>query len=110
MKQQIKFQGHTVDLDLDTEFIFDGEKTYVKVPVEAFFKDKDKNNKHLKGYMFDSLVYRYKYVREKLAELEFRDNAKTGSDFQPLSFYRDRANRDIMRFIQILDEAIGEHD
>jgi hypothetical protein len=23
---------------------------------------------------------------------------------------RDRHNRDLMRFIQILDEAIGEHD
>lgn len=75
--------------------------------VFEYCKNKDK---HLKGYMYDSLVYRYKYIREKLAELEYKEQSIIGDDYKPLPFYRDLAERDIMRFIQILNEAIGEHD
>lgn len=76
-----------------------------------YFNNKDENKKHLKGYMYDSLIYRYKYVREKLAELEYREQGTVGNDdYKSLPLYRDLAERDIMRFIQILDEAIGEHD
>jgi hypothetical protein len=75
-----------------------------------YYNDRDEHEKHLKGYMYDSLVYRYKYVREKLAELEYREQGTVGNDYKSLPFYRDSAERDIMRFIQILDEAIGEHD
>ena len=75
-----------------------------------YFNNKDEHKKHLKGYIFDSLVYRYKIVREKLADLEYEQDGKLGNDYVPLYMYRDRAKRDIMRFIEILDEAIGEHD
>jgi len=75
-----------------------------------YYNDKDEHEKHLKGYMYDSLVYRYKYVREKLAELEYKEQSTIGNNRKSLSFYRDLAERDVMRFIQILDEAIGEHD
>lgn len=78
--------------------------------VFEYCENKDKQKKHLKGYIYDSLVYRYKYAREKLAELEYKEQGIIGDDYKPLQFYRDLAERDIMRFIQILDEAIGEHD
>lgn len=74
--------------------------------VFEYCENKDKYKKHLKGYMYDSLIYRYKYARTQLAELEY----KFGDDDKTLQFYRDLAERDIMRFIQILNEAIGEHD
>ena len=93
----------------------DGTKAYCdNIPLSCLVESEEKEEKeldsHTKGYIFDSLVYRYKYAREKLAELEFKELPKIGEDFKPLRFYRDSANRDIMRFIQILNEAIGEHD
>ena len=65
----------------------------------------EKSDKHIKGYMYDSLVYRYMMAREKMAEYEWlldKSREKT--------FYQSSARRDIMRFCEILDEAIGEHD
>lgn len=72
----------------------------------------EKNDKHLKGYMFDSLVYRYKDAQSKaftheVAMLKSENNL---SQFEAEMRIRDRHNRNLMRFIQILDEAIGEHD
>ena len=67
---------------------------------------------HIKGYMFDSLIYRFKdyQARAFRAEvLEYKHNHNT-SDIDAMIVVRDRHNRDLMRFIQILDEAIGEHD
>ena len=69
-------------------------------------------DKHLKGYMYDSLVYRYQFARYKYMEQETQDLMMSrGLD-------KDRARevawtryeRDCSRFIQILNEAIGEHD
>lgn len=68
----------------------------------------EKSDKHIKGYMYDSLVYRYMRAREKMALYEWQLNKK--NEDKPLSFYQSWANRDITRFCQILDEAIGEHD
>ena len=63
------------------------------------------SDKHTKGYMYDSLVFRYIRAREKMADYEWLlDKTKEKS------FYQSRAQRDIVRFCQILDEAIGEHD
>lgn len=70
--------------------------------IEVF---KNEHEKHLKGYMFDSLVYRYQLARYTQADYEAR--AKGEEDMQRS---RDLAVRDIMRFIQILNEAIGPHD
>lgn len=61
------------------------------------------NDKHLKGYMFDSLVYRYQLARQELAEYIAYYDDKRSLRQETLN-----ANRDIMRFIQILDELIGE--
>lgn len=73
---------------------------YVKEKAESNY-----NKKKLKGYQYDSLVYRYIRAREKQAEYEYiygKTSDRTTCD--------ERANRDIMRFCQILDEAIGEHE
>ena len=59
---------------------------------------------HLKGYIFDSLVFRYITARDAQAELEVR---KDGSYYETA---KSRAGKDKLRFIQILNEAIGEHD
>ncbi len=66
--------------------------------------EKSNDNVHLKGYIYDSLMYRYMMAREKQMEYEIRYeylNPKTA---------RDKANRDTWRFAQILNEVIGEHD
>ena len=69
------------------------------------------DDRHLKGYMFDSLVFRFKEyqakalqgdINELLAKGYTRDEAHRKAQY--------RHERDMMQFIQILDEAIGEHD
>ena len=63
------------------------------------------NKKKLKGYQYDSLVYRYIRAREAMAELEWQREHK----FEKSQYY-DVAKRDILRFCEILDETIGEHE
>lgn len=63
------------------------------------------DEKKLKGYQYDSLVYRYIRAREAMAELEWSRSHKLEK-----SQYYDMANRDIMRFCEILNETIGEHE
>ena len=67
---------------------------------------------HIKGYMFDSLIYRFKdyqarAFRAEVLEYKYNHNMP---ETEAMRVVRDRHNRDLMRFIQILDEAIGEHD
>ena len=54
---------------------------------------------------YDSLVYRYIRAREAMAELEWQREHK----FEKSQYY-DVAKRDILRFCEILDETIGEHE
>lgn len=69
------------------------------------------DEKKLKGYQFDSLVYRYIRAREQMAEYEYlRDKQSNVSNHTEWTVYQQRANRDIMRFVQILNEVIGEHE
>ena len=63
------------------------------------------DEKKLKGYQYDSLVYRYIRAREAMAELEWSRDHKLEK-----SKYYDMAKRDILRFCEILDETIGEHE
>ena len=65
------------------------------------------NEKKLKGYQYDSLVYRYIRAREQMAEYEYVKDSRKEHD---KAYYRLQANRDIMRFCEILDEVIGEHE
>jgi hypothetical protein len=65
------------------------------------------DEKKLKGYQYDSLVYRYIRAREQMAEYAFYKNSTKNHDKQ---YYYEQAKRDILRFCQILDEVIGEHE
>lgn len=70
------------------------------------------NEKHMKGFMFDSLVYRFKDYQSKAFPLEVMDmkHSRNLSEVEARERVKYRHERDLMRFIQILDEAIGEHD
>ena len=65
------------------------------------------DEKKLKGYQYDSLIYRYIRAREQMAEYEFYKDSTKSYDKE---YYYKQAKRDILRFCQILDEAIGEHE
>lgn len=67
---------------------------------------------HTKGFMFDSLVYRFKdyQARAFRAEVLQMKHDKNMTELEASQRVKDRHDRDLMRFIQILDEAIGEHD
>lgn len=69
--------------------------------------DRDELNemiKTLRGYGYDSLCLRYNAARDAQAEYEIyrmhKDNERAW----------DQAKRDKLRFYQILDELIGEHN
>ena len=70
------------------------------------------SEKHVKGYMFDSLVYRFKDYQSRAFSHEVIQikHQRNLSQLEAEEKIKDRHNRDLMRFIQILDEAIGEHD
>lgn len=77
---------------------------------DTIFKIKtEEDEKKLKGYQYDSLALRYIIARKQMAEYESL-KFKGGYSSKENNFYDKQANRDIMRFCQILDEAIGEHD
>lgn len=67
---------------------------------------------HTKGYMYDSLIYRFKDYQARAFQAEVVDfkYKRNCSEIEARERVRDSHNRDLMRFIQILDEAIGEHD
>ena len=69
-----------------------------------YYNNKDEHEKHLKGYIYDSLVYRYQLALYKAILYDNRDKHICSEDFK--RFY----DRDLMRFIEILNEAMGEHD
>ena len=83
----------------------------VTIGNKTFTIKTEQDEKKLKGYQYDSLVYRYIRAREQMAEYEYlRDRQSNVSNHTEWTVYRQRANRDIMRFVQILDEVIGEHE
>ena len=65
-----------------------------------------------KGYMFDSLVYRFKDYQSKAFQAEVNDYKYKHNtvEMDARKIINDRHTRDLIRFIEILDEAIGEHD
>lgn len=60
--------------------------------------------KKIKGYGYDSLCLRYSIARDAQAEYEIHYKHK-----DPESAYK-MAKRDKMRFYEILEDLIGEHD
>ena len=67
---------------------------------------------HTKGFAYDSLIYRFKEYQFKAFQAEVIDYKYkyNASELDARIRVRDRHDRDLMRFIQILDEAIGEHN
>ena len=77
-----------------------------------YYQDRNEHKKHLKGYIYDSLVYRYQLalykaslkdaedimLREGISKKEAEEKARRGYD------------RNLIRFCEILEEAIGDHD
>lgn len=76
-------------------------------------KDENKNNNiHLNGYIFDSLVYRYQLALYKASfkdaeDIMIRENI---SKKEAEAKARQNYNRDLVRFIEILEEGIKSHD
>ena len=70
------------------------------------------SNIHTKGFMFDSLVFRFKEYQAKAFQSEVIDYKYkyNVSEIEARNKVQDRHNRDLIRFIEILHEAIGEHD
>lgn len=94
MEEKIEFQGTDVSEILD------------------YYKNKEEHKKHLKGYIYDSLVYRYQLALYKASLKDAEDiMLRMGASRKDAeSEARRNYNRNLMRFCQILDEAIGEHD
>ena len=74
-----------------------------------FFQEREK---HTKGYIYDSLCYRYQLARYKACEADAMNMVMTKglSKREAEAKARNLYERDCIRFYQILDEAIGEHD
>lgn len=94
MEERIMYQG------TDVTEIFD------------YYNNQDEHKKHLKGYMYDSLVYRYQLARYKASLKDTEDimEKENISRKEAEAVARLNCDRDLMRFCQILNEAIGEHD
>lgn len=87
----------------------DGQ-TYIEVnDFEEWVK---KSQKHCNGYAYDSLIYRYQFIRMKLAQYEADEYLMMNGGTRSAAHARvnDLAERDIKRFGEILDEVIKEHD
>lgn len=84
----------------------------VNIGDKVFTIKTEEDERKTKGYLFDSLVYRYIRTREHMAECEYlKDQASPKSkESHNWLTYKKMANRDILRFIELLNEAMGEHD
>lgn len=78
---------------------------------KAVKETETKSEKRAKGYGYDSLVFRFKEARYKQAEFEAIEARKNGKDpYTARENAKGRADRDFMRFCQILNDLLGEHD
>ena len=66
----------------------------------------------MRDYMYDSLVFRFKDYQSRayLAEVQEEKYQRNLSEVEARIRVRDRHNRDLMRFIDILNKAMGEHN
>lgn len=65
-----------------------------------------------RGFAFDSLVFRFKDYQARTFQSEVNDykyNYKV-SEVEARQRVKNMHNRDLIRFIEILDSVIGEHD
>lgn len=79
---------------------------------DRIIKEANEYTKKCKGYMYDSLCYRYQLARYKACEADAINLVMTKgmSKREAEAQARKICERDCLRFYQILDEAIGEHD
>jgi hypothetical protein len=65
-----------------------------------------------RGYAYDSLIFRFKDYQSRAFQSEVTDYKyrKNVSELEARYRVKDKHDRDLMRFIQILDSVIGEHD
>ena len=65
-----------------------------------------------KGYAFDSLVFRFKDYQSRAFQSEVNDYKYKHNcpETEARIEIRDRHDRDLRRFIKILNSVIGEHD
>ena len=87
----------------------------IKDVLNKVYVDRDELTKlymDKQGYAFDSLVYRFKdyQARAFRAEVLQMKHDKNMTELEATHRVKDRHDRDLMRFIQILDEVIGEHN
>jgi hypothetical protein len=87
----------------------------IKDVLNKVYVDRDELTKlyiDKQGYAFDSLVYRFKdyQARAFRAEVLQMKHDRNLTELEASQRVKDRHDRDLMRFIQILDEAIGEHN
>ena len=78
--------------------------------------EKSRDYDHLvistRGFVFDSLVFRFKDYQARAFQSEVIDYKykHNSSEIEARQRVKDMHNRDLMRFIEILDSVIGEHD
>lgn len=65
-----------------------------------------------RGFAYDSLIYRFKDYQSRAFQMEVMDckNRFNISELDARMKVQEKHERDLMRFIQILDSVIGEHD
>lgn len=83
----------------------------IKDVMNKVYVDKEELNEVCEqrlAYGFDSLVMRYEKARDAQARLEYEKSRKDGT-MRDEDYFIRQATRDKMRFIQILNEIIGEH-
>lgn len=75
-------------------------------------KSLDEHILNYKGYEFDSLVYRFKDYQSRCYDLEVSDYMyeRNVSRKEARKVVKHRHERDLFRFIEILNEAMGEHN
>jgi hypothetical protein len=61
------------------------------------------------AYIYDSLCMRYIIAREKAALWDAYQNTRDGRVNRDRTFQQQQAERDVMKFIEILNDLIGEH-
>lgn len=81
---------------------------------EMLDKSRDYDNLVIstRGFAFDSLVFRFKDYQARAFQSEVIDYKYkyNSSEIEARQRVKDMHNRDLMRFIEILDSVIGEHD
>ena len=87
----------------------------IKEKLDKVYIDRDELHKlylDKQGYIFDSLVYRFKdyQARAFQAEVIQMKHDRDMPEIDARQIIKDRHDRDLMRFIQILNEAMGEHN